>query len=339
MAHSITNTDTLILANKPAWHGLGTVLPSTFTADDALSAGYLNWDVHLVPLTTVPLVGGANDGARIAIPDKRAVVRSDNGTVIGVVGDRYTPVQNREVFEMIRDGIDRIAGNLTPVQIESCGSFKGGAITFTCVHTHQFEVGKGDPIRTYAMFGNSHDGSSAFSCLNTSVRTVCNNTYNMGIAEASRAGTLQRVRHTRSIHLKVEQIMRELVRGVEAAQQFEVEAIRLANRKPSMSKVQEIYERIYIEAIGKPDDDRAKRKAQATVSDWSVRLTNSRNALGNGTDGSLWAIFNSVTEWADHERTVRGDSTDRRLHANIYGDAADLKSKVWDTVQELSMAL
>lgn len=337
MAHNITNTDTLILAKTKAWHGLGTVLPDTFTADEALAAGYLNWRTHLVPIQTMPLVGGAQDGAVVTLPDHRAVVRSDNGAVLGVVGSRYTPVQNTEVFEMIRDGVERITGQA--VKIESCGSFKGGAITFTCVHTHQFEVGKGDPVRTYAMFGNSHDGSAAFSCINTSVRTVCNNTYNMGIAEAKRGGTYHAVRHTRNIHLKVERIMRELYLGVEAAQQFETEAVRLANRKPKADRVQEIYEQVYIAALGKPEDDRAKRKAQNTVSDWAIRLGNDRNSLGNGTDGSLWAMFNSITEWVDHERTVRNDNAERRMHANIYGDAADLKGRIWDAIYAQSMAL
>lgn len=337
MAHNITNTDTLILAKDKAWHGLGTVLPDNFTADEALAAGYLNWQVHLVPIQTVPLIGGAQDGATVTLPDHRAVVRSDIGTVLGVVGDRYTPVQNTEVFEMIRNGIDGLDLGLAPVKIESCGSFKGGAITFVCVKTHQFEVGKGDPITTYAMFGNSHNGSAAFSCLNTSVRTVCNNTYNMGIAEAKRGGTYQSVRHTRNIHLKVERIMRELYLGVETAQQFETEAKRLASLKPRTNKVQEIYERIYTEAIGKPDDERAKRKAQATVSEWQANLGNNRNTLGNGTDGSLWAIFNSVTEWADHERTVRNDNAERRMHANIYGDSADLKGRIWDALQTVTV--
>jgi phage/plasmid-like protein (TIGR03299 family) len=321
MAHNITSSDTLVLAGTRAWHGLGTILPDTFTPDQALDAGYLNWDVHLVPIQTVPLVGGAQDGATVTLPDHRAVVRSDNGAVLGVVGDRYVPVQNREVFEMIRDGVAAVTD--TPVRIESCGSFKGGAISFVCAHTHTFDAGKGDIVRTYAMFGNSHDGSAAFSCLNTSVRVVCNNTYNMALREAG--GSAHKVRHTRSVHLKIERIARELVLGVEAAHAFEQQVVKLNSSKPKTSNVQAIYERIYTAALGKPDDERAKRKAQATISDWQSNLFNERNAMA---DGSLWGVFNSVTEWVDHQRTVRLDNNERRTHANIYGDAADVKSRI-----------
>jgi phage/plasmid-like protein (TIGR03299 family) len=321
MAHNITSSDTLVLAGTRAWHGLGQVLPSTFTPDQALAAGYLNWDVHLVPIQTMPLVGGAQDGARVTLPDHRAVVRSDNGAVLGVVGDRYTPVQNREVFEMIRDGVAAVTD--APVRIESCGSFKGGAISFVCAHTHVFDAGNGDIVRTYAMFGNSHDGSAAFSCLNTSVRVVCNNTYNMALREAG--NNAHKVRHTRSVHLKIERIARELVLGVETARAFEAQVVQLNRTKPKTSDVQEIYERAYIAAVGKPDDERAKRKAQATVSEWQSKLYNSKNAVA---DGSLWGIFNSITEWTDHERTVRNDNSERRMHANIYGDAAEFKAKV-----------
>ena len=36
MAHHITNTDGLVLAGQPAWHGLGTVLPERTDARTAL---------------------------------------------------------------------------------------------------------------------------------------------------------------------------------------------------------------------------------------------------------------------------------------------------------------
>lgn len=329
MAHNITGTDTLVLARKGAWHGLGQILPDQFTPDEALAAGFLDWEVSLVPLTTVPLLGGPRDGDRVEVPAQRGVVRSDTGTVLGVVGDRYTPVQNREVFELIRDGVASVTD--APVKIESCGSFKGGAITFVCVQTHQFEVGDRDPVRTFALFGNSHDGSRAFTCLNTSVRVVCNNTYNLALREGANR---QAARHTATVHGRIERIAAQLVAGVDAAQAFEAQARTMAGRKlRGPTALQELYGRVYLHAVGKPEDERARRKAQATMAEWTSNFWAGRTAqLGNENDGSVWAAFNAVTEWADHARTVRSETPERRMFANLYGDAAEFKAKAMEVM-------
>jgi phage/plasmid-like protein (TIGR03299 family) len=328
MAHNITNTDSLILARRPAWHGLGTVLPDTFTPDEALAAGYLDWQVSLVPVWTAPLIGGPNDGAAVPVDGHRAVVRSDTGTVLGIVGDRYTVVQNSEVFALVRDGVAAVTD--APVRIESCGSFKGGAITFVCVETHQFQVSDRDTVRTFALFGNSHDGSRAFTALNTSVRVVCNNTYNMALREGTNRHA---ARHTATIHGRIERIASQLVAGVDAARAFEAQARRAASIRVRPGELQGLYERAYAAAIGVPEDDRQRRKASATIADWRWNLQQSGLAnLGDSSDGSLWAVFNSVTQWADHARTVRSETPERRMHANLYGDAAEMKQAVWEAL-------
>ena len=73
---------------SPPWHGLGTRLDAPATSAEALAAG-LDFTVELSPLHTA-------DGT--PVPDRWAAVRSDTGGVLGVVGGRYRPIQNRDCF-------------------------------------------------------------------------------------------------------------------------------------------------------------------------------------------------------------------------------------------------
>ena len=52
---------------------------------------------------------------------------------------------------------------------------------------------------------------------------------------------------------------------------------------------------------------------------------------------SMWTALNAVTEWADHERTVRGETKDNTLrrHSNLFGTSADFKRKALDVAFQM----
>jgi phage/plasmid-like protein (TIGR03299 family) len=337
MAHNITNTDTLLLANRTAWHGLGTVLPDTFGIDEALSAGRLDWEVHLVPMMTVPIIGGPQDGANLPIPEHRATVRSDTNAVLGVVGSKYSVLNNRTMLEVASEAVSAMGGN---IKLESCGSFSGGRKVFACIRTNTFDVAKGDTVNTYALLSNSHDGTASFELMNTSVRVVCNNTLNIALRSGSNKA---RRRHTVNMLNGVPQLVRELVAGKDAAFEFEATAKALASKSltvaqaSSPSYVQSLYEKVYIHMFGKPDTTSATNKALARMADWQQRFFNERQVLGNSADFSHWSLLNSITEWSDHNRTVRNESEagSRRMLSNLYGSSAELKDKALEAVLAL----
>lgn len=331
MAHNIQEHDSLLLAKDKAWHGMGKILPEAFTVEDAMQQSGLDWEVNLVPIQTVPLIGGPNDGAKVMLEDHRAVVRSDTGEVFAVVGSRYQPIQNSQLIYGVNNAVSSIIDK--PIKLESCGSFKNGRLVFVSTELMEFEAAKGDLVKAYCLFSNSHDGTTALQAGKTSVRVVCNNTLNFALEEIGKKAI--RARHTPSILLKYEEIVKQIVLGVEAAKQFETNVRKLAKHSLHTSKVQEMYEMIYVKAIGKPEDERASRKAVAVIEDWKLLLAKETNTLGNEADNSLWAIFNSVTEWSDHHRTVRSEDQDpsRRMQANLFGDSAKFKDRVWDAVQ------
>lgn len=85
-------------ARRSFWVTLGTDLTGADSYDQALAAAHLDWTTTLTdadPALTVPI-----DGNLIAAtaPDRRLLIRSDTSAVLGMVGSRYTPVDNRDVF-------------------------------------------------------------------------------------------------------------------------------------------------------------------------------------------------------------------------------------------------
>src|SRR6478609_3032985 len=71
------------------WHRLGQKLDAPATAEEAIAAAGLDYEITLADVATV-------DG--MMVPKTKAVVRYDNQTVLGTVSDRYCVVQNRQAF-------------------------------------------------------------------------------------------------------------------------------------------------------------------------------------------------------------------------------------------------
>ena len=128
MAHNLATTNgTTAIAyyGESPWHGLGTRLENPATAAEAITAAGLDYEVRLASLVT---------GNGVPVPQRKAVVRSDSQQVLGVVGNSYVPIQNRECFgfldAVVADGGLRYhtAGALGPgradlVAGQTAGSF------------------------------------------------------------------------------------------------------------------------------------------------------------------------------------------------------------------------
>ena len=91
-----------VTKNKSAWVRGGTAVEATSARDAATQAG-LNWTVRTGELQAVatPLSideHGVTPATYIDVHKKQAIIREDNNTVIGIVGNKYKMVQNMEVF-------------------------------------------------------------------------------------------------------------------------------------------------------------------------------------------------------------------------------------------------
>lgn len=313
MSHDLDQTDgrvSLVLARESAWHQLGTVLEDSFTAEDAMEQGLLGgWDVRKTPMTTEV------DGQSLVVPDRSAVVRNnpvhhDQLDVLGVVGNKYVPIQNEEHAEFLNALVDE-SGAI----FDTAGAIDGGRKVFiTMKMPGSIKVGGVDPVDMYLAAVNSHDGSTAFTLMVTPIRVVCQNTLNLAFSE-SRASF--RVRHTSGVrHGVVASARGALDLSFTYLEGFQEEADKLINTSITQSRFEEIVEKEFGAGEDSPQATQTRRGNQVEMMEqiFADSIT-SKNAAG-----TAWAGLNAVTEWYDHFSPARGDEeTNRALNAVFYG--------------------
>ena len=81
---------------EPAWHGLGTVFTEEKTTAEMLAAANLNnWNVRLVDVE-IPNTLTSDKSYQYVV--RTNPTDSSQTDVLGVVGERYVPLQNEELF-------------------------------------------------------------------------------------------------------------------------------------------------------------------------------------------------------------------------------------------------
>ena len=140
MSHNInfnehTGRHSFFSVKEKAWHGLGQIVQDYPTSAEALKFAGLDYTVAKRKLFTLDNENeAANEPAcrqgrvteikipEIEVPDFFATIRTDNESVLGVVGKDYEVVQNTDAFSFF----DAIVGG-DGIQYETAGALgKGG---------------------------------------------------------------------------------------------------------------------------------------------------------------------------------------------------------------------
>ena len=119
----------MMYAGETPWHGLGIHVENEVTAAAAIKLAGLDWICEKRPLFTrgqkeidgIPVIGTEVSGTV-------AVVRVEDGRVLGIVSPKYSIIQNNECF----DFIDTLVGSGEAV-FHTAGSLFGGSIIFCTV--------------------------------------------------------------------------------------------------------------------------------------------------------------------------------------------------------------
>ena len=162
--------ESMMYVREKPWHGLGTCVEEALTSSEAIEKAGLDWNVIPCPVF---------DDRHIQIMGYTANTRDKDNAVLGIVGSRYSIVQNKEAF----DFTDALIGE--GMKYETAGSLKGGRQVWLLGKMPQTEI-LGDKLDPYVCFTNTHDGSGAVRVCMTPVRVVCNNTLNFALSTAKR---------------------------------------------------------------------------------------------------------------------------------------------------------
>jgi phage/plasmid-like protein (TIGR03299 family) len=319
--------DSFASRHLAAWHGLGNVFAKDLdvNTEKMVSLAGLDWTVSLVPLVT-------NDSDKMESGAFASVREDSDGarTVLGVVGERYTVVQNYDALafaDNILDGGGRW---------ETAGALRNGSTVFGSMAVLDDIVldpnGAADTIKTYLLISTSHDGSSAVQVLTTPVRVVCSNTLNMALHGAKNS---IKFRHTQSIEGKVLHARQSLGLARIYFDAFEKEAQALYATAVTNAKFDAIIKGVF------PEPDRATA-AKVAVTKWDNRRDRLFDLWNGDTNaniaGTAWAALNALTEENQWYRQVRSGNFENALAAGSgFDDATNtFRTKALNVVKALA---
>lgn len=303
---------------SPAWHGLGQLVINAPSSADALRLAGLDWTVKKVPVQAV-----VGDGATAPAPDFRAIVRNDTKAVLGVVTDRYEPVQNTEAFSFLdqlnMDGI---------VKYESAGALRGGRQVWVLARTHTaYRVTDRDVIQPYILFTAGHDGRQAIRITPTNVRVVCANTLRVALRDTDNMITL---RHDRAVRNRLDVVLKVLQKAFQSAERNIEQSFRLAQRKLNDHTVLEYIRRLVPLPADSGPSYEYWRRIQRRI---EYNYFEHPNQQLPGIARTAWAAYNAVSQYVDHESRAR--SAESRFRSIISGDGDKLKQRAFELAAAL----
>ena len=313
MSHEV---EKMVFAGETPWHGLGTEIDDATTFWDAFKLAGLDWEVKTEPLYR-------KDGSEVKA---QASVRESDDKVLGVVGPRWTPLQNRQAFEVFEPLID--SGEM---RLHTAGSLRGGERVWVLCQLglENTEIVKNDEIAKFALLSNGHDGKLAVHFGFTPIRVVCANTESM--ARECKASNLIRVRHHRFVKNNVEKL-RDIMNL--ADQEFEATADQfrfLASKQINSADLHK-YVKIVLDVHEQEEDELSTRTKNIIGKVEEFFLLGKGNDMP-GVNGTYWAAYNGVTEYLNYEK---GRTSENRMDSLWFGQNGNLSQKALATAVALA---
>jgi phage/plasmid-like protein (TIGR03299 family) len=294
----------------------------------ARSLAGLDWEAVHRPL----YVDLPDDGGLAPVEKERAVVRSDNGEMFGVVGREHQIVTNAEFFD-IADVLMSEADTTWATSSPFGGARGKGKAPFLA-----FQLGEGiqvagqDAVDTAVLLNNGHVGNTALTFNVLPIRCKCSNVVSAAL-KAGRAGQnlfSMSIQHSGDMAAKVAAAREALALTSVYMQEFNALADRMAAVDFGLAEFSDML----TELVPCADDagDRAKATAEAQRAtfrqNWKDTLT-----LDSGLKSTAWGALNVITEVIDHGnldvRKSKVPAAERRLQAVHFGTGAALRNRAY----------
>jgi phage/plasmid-like protein (TIGR03299 family) len=309
--------ETMAYAGATPWHGVGTTLEEADLYDwpTVCAKAGLDWKAELVPLVT------ADTQAKV---ENKAVRRTTDGRILGVVGARYTVLQNQDAFQWFTPFLEA-----KEAALHTAGSLRQGSRIWVLAKLNRdpLVIASGDEIEKYLLLSHSHDGSLAVRVGFTPVRVVCSNT--LAMAHSRDASKLIRLKHTKDIHENLATIRETMDL---ANQQFEATAdqYRLLARK---SINQADLSRYVKTVLGVKHDQEPGTRMRNTIAEVVALAEAGKGNNLPSVSGTYWSAYNGVTEWLSFER---GRNQENRLNSLWFGDGAAMNNHALQMALEMA---
>jgi len=268
------------------------------------------------------------------IKSHKALIRSDNGGILGVVGKRYFPVQNTAAFSFF-DVLARDNGGY----FEKATAWEGGskvALTMRFPTPTSWTVrNRGDQIQTGLRILNCFDGSGALRIAPLFDVVVCSNGMVRHDAEIGRLS----IRHVASAEAKIAEALKVYAK-VDAYLFRSLELARELDRKIMDAEAV----KRFISEVFPVNTPEARKARAAGVTEDAIEVPTQTKKVrsqvfdlffsGLGNFGrSAWDAYNAVTEYLDHYRF--NNDMARAERASMIGSAKTVKENAFSLLMAL----
>lgn len=165
---------------------------------------------------------------------------------------------------------------------------------------------------------------------------VCQNTLNLALRDARGEGLS--IRHRPSLDERVREARQTLGIVVARFDRFDAELHAMLSRQVRPAELERYVDEV-LPATAGDASDRQREARERTRGVVLSHFDDPSNTLP-GVRGTAWAAYNAVSQWADHERTVRGRNeqarAENRLASVWFGGAHALKQRAYRGALELA---
>jgi len=334
MAHNLnfneqTGKYSFFSVKQKPWHGLGQVVTDYPTSAEAMQFAGLDFEVIKSSLFTTGRTLSIEDSGElveandILVPNAFATLRTDTNQPLGVVGNDYNIIQNREAFAFF----DAIVGGGDGILYETAGALGNGERIFITAKLPDYiKVGCNDYMEQYLFLTTSHDGSGSITAAFTPVRICCNNTLNAALRNMS---NVVRIRHTNGAAQRLVEAHR--VMGIANGKAMEESFNHFAKVRITDKEVKRL-----IEIAMTPNKETLQILKDNRYGDLSTVFKNQcEEVFGYAmtaetqqletTKGTVFGAYNAITGYFQNVRSYKDEEA--KLKSLVYGGTAANKAQ------------
>lgn len=334
-----TGRRAIFSVGETPWHREGIVIAEAPSFAEALRLSGTDYEVALRPLFIT-----SNSGDAMQTPIGKAVVRTDriameDSDILSIVGDGYTPLQNRDAFSVLEPLLDKGVA-----QLETGGSLRGGRDAWMMV---KFNIDDPvvqevftDEVVPFGLITNNHSGTHRALALMTPIRVVCANTLGQALVNHKNRADVIGVAHRGNARIRMVEAAERLFGSI--TDRYHRIATHYKLMKETIMTVEEFTKTVMDVAAPLPPDLHtpdgqhltsrgydlayavAKKRRDAIAEKWE-------NGIGHTGNHSAWEAYNAAVEVIDHDAElfrVRGS----RVASMIAGRLVEKKTVILNSI-------
>jgi phage/plasmid-like protein (TIGR03299 family) len=251
--------------------------------------------------------------------DRIGIVREDTNQILGVHSNGYVPFANDQLVELLQ----RVS-SLTGLEIHKGGEFGGGKKVFVQLKSNDLRLGN-DRVEGFVTGINSFDGSTSLAFGNSNLTISCQNTFFAAYRN------LDKVRHTKNMNYKIDEICRGIDVLVEEEKQMFTTIKKMSETRFSQETKDHVIKTLFdidmdIKLVGFNDSDELSTNTKNKLS----RMYIDMNGEIQGKGDNVWGLFSGITKYTTHSLS-KYDNTENKMFGTygkrerqIFQDLAEL---------------